>query len=146
MKTPLLALAAALALAAPSLAQDIAAGERAYAQCAACHVVQNAAGEILAGRAGRQGPNLYGMAGRVAGAYAGFRFSRALTEAGEKGLVWEEASFVAYVLNPNQFLRDYLGDPRARGNMALRVRSEQEARDLWAFITSLTPPPADAGG
>lgn len=145
MKAPL-AVATVLALAAPAFAGDIAAGERAFTQqCATCHVVQNEAGEVLAGRNARQGPNLYAVWGRQAGSVEGFRYGNSIVQAGEKGLKWEEETFVAYVLNPNQFLRDYLGDSRARGNMAFRVRSEEDARNLWAYVTSLAPQPEEAG-
>jgi cytochrome c len=57
------------------------------------------------------------------------------------GLAWDEETFVAYVQNPNEFLRSYTGDNRARGNMAFRVRNEADARNLWAYITSLAPAP-----
>lgn len=130
---------ALLALAAPAAAQDIAAGERAFNQCATCHVVENPEGTVLAGRNAKQGPNLYGVAGRQAGTVEGFRYGDSMVEAGEKGLVWDEATFVEYVQDPNKFLRTYLDNNRARGNMAFRVRSEDDARNLWAYITSLAP-------
>lgn len=138
MKAPLAA-AAMLALATPALA-DIAAGERAFTQqCATCHVVQNEAGEVLAGRNARQGPNLYALEGRIAGSVDGFRYGAGIVKAGEMGLAWDEETFVAYVQNPNDFLRAYTGDNRARGNMAFRVRNEADARNLWAYLTSLAP-------
>lgn len=139
MKAPLAAAAATLSLAAPALA-DIAAGERAFIQqCATCHVVQNEAGEVLAGRNARQGPNLYAVEGRIAGSVEGFRYGAGIVKAGQMGLAWDEETFVAYVQNPNEFLRSYTGDRSARGNMAFRVRTEAEARNLWAYITSLAP-------
>mgnify|MGYP005862640537 FL=1 len=134
-----LAAAALIALANPALA-DLAAGERAFTQqCATCHVVQNEAGEVLAGRNARQGPNLYAVEGRIAGSVDGFRYGAGIVQAGEMGLAWDEETFVAYVQNPNDFLRSYTGNRQARGNMAFRVRAEADARNLWAYITSLTP-------
>jgi cytochrome c len=142
MKAPLAA--ALIALATPALA-DLAAGERAFTQqCATCHVVQNEAGEVLAGRNARQGPNLYAVEGRIAGSVDGFRYGASIVKAGEMGLAWDEETFVAYVLNPNEFLRSYTGDNRARGNMAFRVRNEADARNLWAYITSLAPKAEEA--
>ena len=41
---------------------DAAAGERLFNQCVACNVVQNEAGDTLAGRNARIGPNLYDIA------------------------------------------------------------------------------------
>lgn len=126
-------------------AGDAEAGRGLFAsQCQNCHVVVNEAGETLAGRNARTGPNLYGVVGRQAGIYEGFRYGDSIVEAGAAGLVWDEESFVAYVANPNAFLREYLNNNRARGNMAFQVRNEQSARDLYAFLATFSPPPAEA--
>lgn len=131
--------AAALAvMAAPVLAEgDAAAGEAAFRQCQSCHVVVNDAGETLAGRAARTGPNLYNIAGRQAGIIEDFRYSDSLVEAGEAGLEWSEEEFIAYVSDPTGYLRTYLDDNRARGNMSYKVRREEDAHDLWAYLVSL---------
>jgi cytochrome c len=74
MKT--LNIAAALTmLAAPAFAEgDAAAGEEQFnRQCVSCHVVADADGNVLAGRAAKTGPNLFGVAGRVPGTVDGFR-------------------------------------------------------------------------
>jgi len=127
----------ALPMTASAQSGDAAAGERAFRACQACHVVVNDAGDTLAGRNARTGPNLYGIAGRAAGSVDGFRYSASLSAAGEAGLVWDEASFAAYVQDPTGFLSDYLGDSGARGNMAYKVRKEQDAADLYAYLASL---------
>ncbi|NYS23453.1 cytochrome C [Rhodobacteraceae bacterium 2376] len=126
---------AALTLfAAPALAGDPAAGESAFGQCQTCHVVQNEDGDILAGRNGRQGPNLYGLVGRTAGTVEGFRYQNSIVQAGEEGLVWDEENLVAYLLNPQDYLREVLDDRRARSGMVHRVRAEAEAADIVAFL------------
>jgi cytochrome c len=122
---------AALAQGAP------AAGEAAFRQCQSCHVVADDGGVVLAGRNARTGPNLYGIAGRRAAGVEGFRYGSGILEAGEKGLVWDEPSFVAYVQDPTGFLRAYTGNPKARGKMTYKLRNEQDARDLWAYLASL---------
>ena len=147
MKHSLIALSAVFAVGAglPALAQDaeaIARGEAAFSQCQSCHVVRNDAGEVLAGRNGRTGPNLFGVIGRVAGSYPDFRYGDGIVAAGQGGLVWDEASFVAYVQDPTAFLRANTGNNRARGNMSFRVRSEDQARDLYAFLATFSPAPA----
>jgi cytochrome c len=134
-----LSLAAAPALAQDTATGDAAAGEAAFRQCASCHVVVNEAGETLAGRSGRVGPNLFAIAGREAGSVEGFRYSASMVAAGEKGLVWDEAGFAAYVQDPTAFLRDYLGDTSARGKMTFRARSEEDAINLYAYLVSLVP-------
>lgn len=140
-----LALAAGL-LAGPAIAQmaeptgDPAAGEAAFNQCQTCHVVVDGEGETLAGRNARTGPNLYGIAGRQAGIVEDFRYSDAMVEAGEAGLNWDEESFVAYSQDPTGYLREFLDDNRARGKMAYKVRSEEDAANLYAYLYSLAPP------
>jgi cytochrome c len=146
MKFTWIAAAAFGALAAPAFADahlgsgDPAAGEAAFSQCQTCHVVVNDAGETLAGRNAKTGPNLYAVSGRTAGTVEGFRYSKSMVEAGEKGLVWDEATFVEYVQDPTGFLRTYLDDPRARGQMAFKVRSAEDAANLYSYIASLAAP------
>lgn len=146
MRAATYALAALLAPGA-GLAQagDPVAGARQFErQCASCHVAADASGEVLAGRNGRIGPNLYGVAGRVPGAVEGFAYSETMERYGATGAVWEEANLVPYVQDPTGFLREALGEPRARGKMAYRVRDPQDAQDLWAFLATLAPAPAEA--
>jgi cytochrome c len=127
-----------------AMAGDPEAGAAAFtSQCSSCHVVVNDAGETLAGRNARTGPNLYGVIGRQAGIIEGFRYGPSIVEAGTNGLVWDEESIVAYLQNPNTFLRETLGNNRARGNMAFQVRSEDAARDLYAFLATFSPAPEE---
>ena len=135
-----LTLAAVMALmSAPAIAQDAAAGQEHFErQCVACHVIVNDAGETLAGRNAKTGPNLYGVIGRTPGTYPDFAYGDALVAYGATGAVWGEENFLAYVQDPTDFLRTSLDDRRARGKMAFQVRDEQEARDLYAYLSSLT--------
>jgi cytochrome c len=124
----------------PALAEgDPEAGREAFSQCQTCHVVENEDGEILAGRNAKQGPNLYNVVGRQAGSVDGFRYRPSIMEAGEAGLVWSEADLVPYLQDPNTFLRETLDDRRARSGMAYRVRTEEEAMNLAAFLASVSP-------
>lgn len=138
--------ALAMMVAAPAFAEshemtlqgDAAAGETAFGrQCVACHVVVDEAGETLAGRSARTGPNLYGVAGGPIGAVEDFRYSDALLALNEQEATWDEESFVGYVQDPTGWLRETLDDGSARGKMAFRVRDEQDAYDIYAFIASL---------
>lgn len=116
---------------------DPAKGEKSFKQCQSCHVVKNDAGEVLAGRNATVGPNLYKVAGRTAGTVDGFRYSKSLSQAGEVGLKWDEAAFVAYVADPSGFLKEYLGEQTARGKMSFKVRKEADAVNLYAFLATL---------
>ncbi len=119
---------------------DAEAGESAFRQCRSCHMIVDADGNDIV-KGGRTGPNLWGVVGRTAGTYEDFRYSDAMVEAGEAGLVWDEASFAAYVQDPTGFLREYLDDSGARGSMSFKVRKEEDAVNLWAYLASVSPEP-----
>ncbi len=36
-------------------------------------------------------------------------------------------------------LRDYLGDDKARSGMSFKLRSEEDAANVWAYLVSLAP-------
>ena len=134
------ALSAAAAFAQDAaMAGDPAAGEQAFRQCVTCHVIEDAEGNAIAGRNAMTGPNLYGVIGRQAGTVEDYRYSGAMVEAGEQGLVWDQDSFVAYVQDPSGFLKEFLDDSGARGKMAYRVRSEEDALDFHAYLASVGP-------
>ncbi len=139
-------LAAGTLLAAPAFAGghasgDAAAGEAAFKQCQTCHVVMNDDGEVLAGRKAKTGPNLYGLPGRAPGTVEDFRYKKSIVELGEAGTVWNEEEFVAYVQDPTNYLKEKLDDSKARSGMSFKVRKEEDAVNLWAFIASLSPEP-----
>lgn len=144
MKTTMILAFAGLALAGPAFAEgDIEAGKKVFNQCQTCHVVADAAGEVLAGRNAKTGPNLYGVFGRTAGTYPDFKYGDDMIAAGAKGLVWDEAHFLEYVANPSKFLQGYLEDPKAKGKMQFMLKKPEDAANVYAFIASLAPP-ADA--
>jgi cytochrome c len=138
-------LAAILALiAAPAFAQeaptgDAAAGEKVFAKCQTCHVVANEAGEVLAGKNAKTGPNLYGIIGRPAAAYEGFKYGDGIIEAAAKGLVWDEANITVYVQDPTKFLDEFTGNPKLKSKMAFKVKKEEDAANVAAFLASLSP-------
>lgn len=86
-----------MATAGHCLAQDAAAGEKVFAKCKACHVVDSDTNKI--------GPSLHGVIGRTAGTHEGFRYSRAMVEAGEKGIVWDDDTVSKYLHNPKGFIK-----------------------------------------
>lgn len=116
---------------------DAEAGEHQFRrQCIACHVVANADGDVLAGRSARTGPNLFAIAGRQLGVIDGFRYGDSIVELGEGGQVWTEDAFVAYVQDPTGWIRATLDNNRARGKMAYRVRNEEDAINMFAYLAT----------
>jgi cytochrome c len=138
----ILATLAIASLAAPALAQDIEAGAKTFNQCQTCHVVQNEAGEVLAGKNAKTGPNLYGLPGRVVASYPDFKYGESILALGATGAVWDEANFVEYVQDPAKYLKAKLGDDKAKSKMAFKLKKPEDAANLWAFIASLSPAPA----
>lgn len=117
-------------------AGDAEAGKKLFEQrCRACHVIQADDGTPIQ-KGGRTGPNLYGVVGRVAGSEDGYRYKASIVEAGQKGLVWDEASLETYVQDPSGFLQEYLGDSSARSGMTFKLKKGME--DVYAYLASVT--------
>lgn len=133
----LMTASAMLALALPAFAEgDAAEGEKEFRKCKACHMIESADETIVKG--GRTGPNLYGIPGRTAGSVEDFRYSDLLAAAGEQGLTWDEESFVGYVQDPTGWLQEKTGES-GRSKMTYKVRKEEDAMNLWAYLVSVSP-------
>ncbi len=141
--------AVGIALSGPALADghasgDAAAGEDVFKKCKACHSIIDAAGEVIY-KGGKTGPNLYGLHDRVAGT-EDFKYGKSLVSAGEAGLKWNEADFVSYVADPKAFLKTYLDDKKAKSKMSFKLKKEEDAANVWAYIVSVGPEPEAAEG
>lgn len=74
-------------------AQDVAAGEKVFVQCKACHQIgENAKNAV--------GPVLNGLFGRKSGTVEGYSYSSANKNS---GITWDETTF-----------REYIKDPKAK--------------------------------
>ncbi|MEM8656424.1 MAG: cytochrome C [Pseudomonadota bacterium] len=143
-----LAIAATTAtLAVPAFADGHAAsgdateGEKAFRQCISCHVVQNEAGDTLAGRNAKTGPNLYGIIGGQFGMVEDFRYSDInQLAASMEGLTVNEEVFVAYVQDPTGYLREVTGD-KGRSKMTYKVRKEEDAVNIYAYLATIAAAP-----
>jgi len=101
----------------------VAAGEDLFRQCSSCHQVGPDA-------VNRTGPALHNIYGAVAGQVEGFRYSPAFQEAGEGGLVWDDAELTAFLMDPRGYMR---------GNrMGFRgLRSEEDAAAMIAYLRAV---------
>ena len=118
MKLPIVAAAFATAFLTTSVqAQDVAAGERSWNKCRACHQVGESAKNLV-------GPQLNGLFGRHTGSVEGYSYSTANKNA---NITWDEAVFA-----------DYIKDPRAKipGTKMVfaGIKNEKEIADLTAFL------------
>ncbi len=144
MKFNLAILAVLATAAAPAFAAgDATKGEAVFKQCQTCHAVVDGEGKKLAG-AGKIGPNLYGVFGRVAGSLEGFKYGKDIIAAGTGGLIWDEAHFVEYVQNPSGFLKKQNNDPAAVGKMAFKLKNAELAEDVYAYLIQFSPDAAAA--
>jgi cytochrome c len=145
MKLTVTAMSFAMLISAPAFAAgDAALGEKVFAKCATCHVIANEAGEVLGGKNAKTGPNLYGMPGRVAGTYPEFKYGEDMVALGATGFVWNEADFTVYVADPSAFLKTKLDDKGAKGKMQFKLAKAEDAANVWAYISSLSPAVAPA--
>ncbi|MCX7685843.1 MAG: cytochrome c family protein [Acetobacteraceae bacterium] len=125
-----IALAAMFALgiaahAAPAAAQDVAAGQRVFNQCRACHTINEG------GRHG-VGPNLWNIYGARAGQREGFRYSANMAQLGQGGLTWTEENLRTYIRNPRDLV--------PQGSMAFAgIRNDQQLADLIAYLRAQRP-------
>jgi cytochrome c2 len=123
--------ASATAAAAPAAAPEpaapagpdpalVAAGEALFRQCASCH-------QIGDGAMNRTGPMLNNTYGAPVGSHDGFRYSPAFVAARDGGMVWDDATLTAFLLDPRGTI--------SGSRMAFRgLRSEDEAAAMIAYL------------
>ncbi len=124
----------ALALSAGAAsAQDAAKGEVVFKQCMTCHRIGPDAKNLV-------GPSLTGVIGRQSGTAPGFAYSSLNKAAGEAGLVWTNELVIAYLPDPNAFLKKFLTDKgkadQATGStkMTFKLADEQQRKDVVAYL------------
>ncbi|WP_417685578.1 c-type cytochrome [Roseibium sp.] len=99
---------------------DAAKGEKVFKKCQACHAVG-------ADAKNKVGPQLNGIVGRAAGAAEGFKYSPALMEKAEAGLVWDDTELDAFLTKP----KDYL--PKTKMAFA-GLRKDTDRADVIAYL------------
>ncbi len=101
----------------------IAAGEKVFRKCKACHLVGD-------GAKNRVGPVLTDIMGKPAGQVEGFNYSSALADMADEGLVWSAENLKAFLTNPKSFI--------AGTKMSFAgLRKDAELDAITAYLTSL---------
>jgi cytochrome c len=101
----------------------------------ACHAV----GE---GATNRVGPVLNDVFGRVAGTFEGYKYSKAMVDAGAGGLVWTPETMAQFLHKPKDFV------PGTKMTFA-GIADETAIKNLEAYLLTLSPnyvPEAPADG
>lgn len=130
MKSLVLAAAAAIAISAglsgAALAQgDAEAGKNEFKKCMACHAV----GE---GATNRVGPVLNNVFGRVAGTFEGYKYSKAMIDAGAGGLTWTHDTLKQYLHAPKDLV------PGTKMTFA-GMKDDAAIDNLLAYLLTLSP-------
>lgn len=136
MKTALIGGILCAFLTTPVFSQDIAAGEKEFRKCIACHMIQDSDGNSIV-KGGKTGPNLWNVIGRIAGSQKDFRYSDALLALKNSGEIWTEANLANFITNPNDYVRKKTGDASARTKMTFKLNKKQA--DLAAYLASVSP-------
>ncbi len=103
---------------------DATHGEQVFKQCKVCHAVGPTA------KAG-VGPVQNNVVGAKAGTRAGYNYSPAMKEAGEKGIVWDEATLDKYLENPKALV------PGTK-MVFPGLKSEKDRQDVIAYLKTQT--------
>lgn len=75
---------------------DAKKGKSIYKRCIACHNINKEKNKV--------GPHLVGIIDRKAGAAEKFKYSKAMLQKAEEGLIWDKANIDAYLENPKKFI------------------------------------------
>ena len=107
-------------LATPALASgDVAAGEKVFKKCKACHVVD--------AEKHKTGPHLVNIMGRAAGSADGFKkYSDAMKSS---GIVWNEETLDGYLEKPKAYVK---GTRMAFAGL----RKEEDRANVIAYLKS----------
>jgi cytochrome c len=117
LRLGMVAIALVCAISGQAVAQDVAAGEKEFVVCRACHQIGPTAKNGV-------GPVLNGVVGREAGTYPGFNYSPANKNS---GLTWNEET-----------LEKYLADPQGvvKGTKMIfpGIKDPAKVKDVIAFL------------
>ena len=116
---PLIVLGFGLSATPASASGDVAAGEKVFKKCKACHVVD--------AEKHKTGPHLVNIMGRAAGSADGFKkYSDAMKSS---GIVWNEETLDGYLEKPKAYVK---GTRMAFAGL----RKEEDRANVIAYLKS----------
>lgn len=78
-------------------AQDVAAGEKVFKKCKACHVADEEKNKV--------GPYLLGVVGRDIASIEGYKYSKAMVAFSEGDKTWDEAALTEFLAAPRKVVK-----------------------------------------
>ncbi|WP_299472159.1 c-type cytochrome [uncultured Roseibium sp.] len=76
----------------------VAAGEKVFKKCGACHAVG-------VGAKNKSGPHLNDLIGRQMGSVEGYKYSKGFVAANEEGRVWDEVALAEFLAKPRSYMK-----------------------------------------
>ncbi len=126
MRVPAISGVLSLLLAAmstgPALAGDAAQGEKVFNRCKICHTIDE-------GGAPKQGPNLFGVYGRSAGAAEPGTLDSGKLQ--ETDIVWDEVTLTEWLAAPSTMV------PGVK--MTFRLTKEDDIANIIAYLKANSP-------
>ena len=120
MKKLTIAMLALLALPAAAQADgDAAKGEKVFAKCKACHVVD--------AETNRVGPHLKGVIGRNVASVADYKYSDSMLEFAKANPAWTDELFLTYIEDPKKQV------PKTK-MVFPGLKKEDDRKDLLAYL------------
>ena len=109
---------------------DVTKGKKVFKRCQACHKV----GE---GAKNKVGPQLNDLIGRTAGTIDGFKYSKAMTDAGAGGKVWNAETLAVFLAKPRKDI------PKNKMSFS-GLRKPAQITDVIAFLKTFSKAEAAA--
>ena len=116
------ALAAVCVVAAAGSVQaaDLKKGKKVFNRCKACHSLEAGKKKV--------GPSLHGVFGRTSGTVEGYKYSKAMMEA---GIVWDETTIAEYLKAPKTYIK---GNKMAFAG----IKKDADMENLMAYLKENT--------
>jgi cytochrome c len=95
---------------------DVAAGEKVFRKCKACHTLEEGKNRV--------GPSLHGVIGRQAGTLEGYKYSSAMKDS---GITWNDDTLAKYLHDPKAMV------PKTKMTFP-GLKKEEDIKDVIAYI------------
>lgn len=108
---------------------DAVIGEQKFSErCAMCH--------SIGGQAAKNGPDLSNVIGRPAASLEGFKYSDAMLEAAEAGVVWDLETLAKFIAKPRSVVNG--------SNMSFTgYRNPEDVANVIAYLAKFSTSPAE---